>query len=81
MTTHRALKHSYFAWEGIGGGLGVICLVLALLSAANSGRAAGLLIADGGFGGKLEIEEHDVAVTINNGVVVTEVTAQDQVCW
>ena len=37
-------------------------------------RAAGLLIADGGFGGQLEIEEHNVQVTINNGVAVTEVT-------
>ena len=35
--------------------------------------AAGLLIADGGFGGALEIKEQDVKVTINNGVAVTEV--------
>src|SRR5262245_53571576 len=35
--------------------------------------AAGLLIADGGLGGALEIKEHDVKVTINNGVAVTEV--------
>ena len=37
-------------------------------------QAAGLLIADGGFGGVLEIKEHDVHVTINNGVAVTRVT-------
>ena len=37
-------------------------------------HAAGLLIADGGFGGVLEIKEHDVHVTINNGVAVTRVT-------
>ena len=37
-------------------------------------HAAGLLIAEGGFGGLLEIQDHDVAVTINNGVAVTEVT-------
>lgn len=36
-------------------------------------RAAGLLVADGGFGGVLEIKDHDVHVTINNGVAVTEV--------
>ena len=36
--------------------------------------AAGLLIADGGFGGVLEIQEHDVKVTINNGIAVTHVT-------
>lgn len=37
-------------------------------------RAAGLLLADGGFGGRLKIEEHAVEVTINNGVAVTRVT-------
>ncbi len=37
-------------------------------------RGAGLLVADGGFGGVLEIREHDVNVTINNGIAVTEVT-------
>jgi len=37
-------------------------------------QGAGLLIADGGFGGVLEIVEHDVHVTINNGIAVTEVT-------
>src|SRR4051812_8756866 len=37
-------------------------------------RAAGLLIADGGLGGVLEIKEHNTQVTINNGVAVTKVT-------
>jgi len=32
-----------------------------------------MLIADGGFGGVLTIEEHDAKVTINNGVAVTQV--------
>lgn len=41
---------------------------------ASEAEAAGLLIADGGFGGRLEIIEHDVDVTINNGIAVTEVT-------
>lgn len=36
-------------------------------------EASGLLIADGGFGGRLEIKEHDVTVTINNGIAVTDV--------
>lgn len=40
---------------------------------ARSSRAAGMLIAEGGFGGVLEIEEHTVQVTINNGIAVTEV--------
>jgi Ca-activated chloride channel family protein len=33
-----------------------------------------LLIADGGLGGVLEIKEHNVQVTINNGIAVTKVT-------
>jgi len=44
------------------------------MAAPVSVHAAGLLIADGGFGGVLEIQEHDVKVTINNGVAVTEVS-------
>ena len=36
--------------------------------------AAGLLIADGGFGGVLDMKQQDVHVTINNGIAVTEVT-------
>ena len=49
-------------------------LVLGLLvMPADWARAAGLLIADGGFGGQLEIQQHDVAVTINNGIAVTEI--------
>jgi Ca-activated chloride channel homolog len=37
-------------------------------------KGAGLLVADGGLGGVLEIQEHSVQVTINNGIAVTEVT-------
>jgi Ca-activated chloride channel family protein len=48
-------------------------LLLLLIIPAQS-RAAGLLIADGGFGGVLEIKEHDVQVVINNGIAVTRVT-------
>ena len=39
----------------------------------SAGRAAGLLVADGGTGGQLEIVEQNVNVTVNNGVAVTEV--------
>ena len=46
----------------------------AALSSAGSSQAAGLLIADGGFGGTLEVKEHEVDVTINNGIAVTRVT-------
>ncbi len=40
----------------------------------SDAKAAGLLIADGGLGGVLEIKEHDVKVTLNNGLAVTTVT-------
>lgn len=49
------------------------CAVCALVT-AEPARAAGLLIADGGFGGQLEIVEHEVNVTVNNGIAVTHVT-------
>jgi Ca-activated chloride channel family protein len=51
-----------------------IALVLLAAAFAKPARAAGLLIADGGFGGVLELKEHDVKVAINNGIAVTEVT-------
>jgi Ca-activated chloride channel family protein len=51
---------------------GILLLCLPLLSTRALG--AGLLIADGGFGGVLEIEEHEVRTTINNGIAVTHVT-------
>jgi Ca-activated chloride channel family protein len=51
----------------------MILALLALTGAAPAAHAAGLLVADGGFGGVLEIEEHTVQVTINNGIAVTEV--------
>ena len=49
-------------------------VALVAISSAPPARAAGLLIADGGLGGVLEIKEHDVQVTINNGIAVTKVT-------
>jgi len=48
-------------------------VILVILFATHA-NGAGLLIADGGFGGVLEIKEHEVQVTINNGVAVTHVT-------
>src|SRR6185503_7251103 len=53
------------------------CALAAAVFGLLSGQrvaAAGLLIADGGFGGALELKEHDVDVTINNGIAVTRVT-------
>lgn len=52
----------------------ILLMPLLLLIVAPPLRAAGLLIADGGLGGVLEIQEHDVKVTINNGIAVTHVT-------
>ncbi|MDH3716584.1 MAG: VIT domain-containing protein [Planctomycetota bacterium] len=56
--------------------VGVLVAISLVLACGYSpqARAAGLLIADGGFGGVLTIEEHDAKVTINNGVAVTQVT-------
>lgn len=51
-----------------------VAAVLATALGAGALQAAGLLIANNGFGGVLEIVEHDVKVTLNNGVAVTEVT-------
>jgi Ca-activated chloride channel homolog len=57
------------AWrEGVAAGLAV------WVALAVPVQGAGLLIADGGFGGVLEIVEQDVHVTINSGIAVTEVT-------
>ena len=55
------------------GCLAATLVALAALGAVDSASAAGLLVADGGFGGKLEIKEHSARVTINNGIAVTEV--------
>ncbi|MEM7308277.1 MAG: VIT and VWA domain-containing protein [Planctomycetota bacterium] len=46
---------------------------LTLGAASASASPGGLLIADGGFGGILTIQEHDVSVVINNGIAVTEI--------
>ena len=47
---------------------------IGLMTMSAPAKAAGLLVADGGLGGVLAIEEHDVDVTINNGIAVTSVT-------
>src|SRR5687768_17741944 len=54
--------------------LALLAAAVVAIAAAPESRAAGLLIADGGFGGVLELKEQDVRVTINNGVAVTKVT-------
>jgi Ca-activated chloride channel family protein len=52
----------------------LLAAAVVAIGAAPQSRAAGLLIADSGFGGVLELKEQDVRVTINNGVAVTKVT-------
>lgn len=48
-------------------------MVAALSVTVTPCRAAGLLVADNGFGGVLKIVDQSVNVTINNGVAVTTV--------
>ncbi len=52
---------------------GLLGVAAAVLLCGTTAHAAGLLVADGGFGGVLEIKEHAARVTINNGIAVTEV--------
>jgi Ca-activated chloride channel homolog len=70
--------HVFTNWErGISPARRAAAVLIAgslVLAAGAQARAAGLLISDGGFGGVLEIDEHTVRVTINNGIAVTEVT-------
>ena len=51
-----------------------VILVCALLGTGGQAHGAGLLVADGGLGGVLQIEQHEVRTVINNGIAVTEVT-------
>src|SRR5438067_1779755 len=67
------LRGQFKGWSRRSPGL---LLGMLLMMALPPGRAkgAGLLIAENGFGGELELKEHSVHVAINNGVAVTEVT-------
>ncbi len=54
--------------------LSAITAIATLMAASPpTASAAGLLVADGGFGGVLEIKEQDVRVTINNSIAVTQI--------
>ena len=57
-------------WFGLAA---VVAAVLLGGTMAKVANAAGMLIADNGLGGQLEIKQHDVRVTINNGIAVTQV--------
>ena len=65
MQTHYLRPHRWLALFAT--------LATLLLAAAPPARAGGLLVADGGFGGRLEIVSHDAAVTVNNVIAVTTV--------
>lgn len=53
--------------------LAVLTTACTLFCQSNNCSASGLLIADGGLGGKLKIKEQDVRVVINNGIAVTHI--------
>jgi len=56
-----------------GGMTAVAATILLIGFSAQTADAAGLLLADNGFGGALVVKQHDVRVVINNGIAVTEV--------
>ena len=62
-----------FERRGLARWLVMACLAVGGAVAPSVAQAAGLLIADGGLGGVLEIRQHDVSVVVNNGIAVTEV--------
>ncbi len=48
-------------------------VTLIIAAVGPEARAAGMLVAEGGFGGRFEIKSQEVRVTVNNGIAVTEV--------
>ena len=61
-------------WASVARTACAIGVAAAAFTAPSTAEAAGMLIAEGGLGGRLNIIEHTVDVTINNGIAVTEVT-------
>ncbi|TWT82482.1 Vault protein inter-alpha-trypsin [Planctomycetes bacterium CA13] len=73
MTTQATRCHQIQNRHGtaiLAAGVMVALITLVLPSHAS---AAGLLVSQGGFGGVLEMKEHDVRVTVNNSIAVTQV--------
>ena len=64
-----------WVWGGV---LAVAAAILLGGFSAQTANAAGLLVADNGFGGVLVVKQQDIRVVINNGIAVTEV---EQVFW
>ena len=69
MQTHMFSRNKFLTILGF-----FTLFIILTFTTVSKPRAAGLLIAEGGFGGVLEIIEHDVSISINNGVAVTEIT-------
>jgi len=67
-------EHCRYARWARPGLVAAAVIIGSVAGVSSRASAAGLLIADGGLGGALEIEEHSVEVTIENGIAVTEVT-------
>ena len=67
------MSRSSVNYRFVAGQIGIWTLALSALLIPQTSRASGLLIADGGLGGLLEIRSHDVRVMINNGIAVTEI--------
>jgi hypothetical protein len=65
-----AIQHSSRSLKLLGA---IAALLATLLIPMAPAHASGLLISKGGFGGRLEIKEQDIRVTINNGIAITEV--------
>lgn len=72
--SHAAKPLLAFATHAAKPLLGLLATAALALCCSTSASAAGLLVADGGLGGVLAIERHEVQVTVNNGIAVTEVT-------
>ena len=53
--------------------ISLVAIGASLMACSSAANGAGLLTAQGRFGGELEIKRQDVRVTINNGISVTEV--------
>jgi Ca-activated chloride channel family protein len=53
--------------------LGLFAASLFCFFGSSVATAAGMLVAEGGQGGKLEIESQDVRVTINNSIAITQI--------
>ena len=64
---------SVFRFSNCLSAVSLIAVAAAGFISISPASAAGLLVADGGIGGVLEIKQQDVRVTINNSIAVTQI--------